>query len=61
MRKEYRLGFGKDKRNQQTNLTSKRIREEERVTLKEVAIGLFAGAIYMLACGWLYIAIVTAR
>ena len=35
--------------------------EVRRVTLKEIAIGLIAGAIFTLACGWLYFITVMAR
>ena len=34
---------------------------EKRWTLKEIGIGLIAGAIYAIACGWLYFVTVMAR
>lgn len=33
----------------------------KRWTLKEVAIGLTAGMIYLIVCGWLYFVTVMAR
>tara|TARA_Y100000310_G_C20352352_1_gene654979 strand:+ start:507 stop:659 length:153 start_codon:yes stop_codon:yes gene_type:complete len=32
-----------------------------RWTLKEVAIGLIAGTVFAIACGWLYLVTVMAR
>ena len=34
---------------------------EKRVTIKEVAIGLIAGGLYLLASGWLYFVTLMAR
>ena len=34
---------------------------EKRWTLKEIGIGLIAGAIYLIASGWLYFVTVMAR
>ena len=34
---------------------------EKRVTLKEIGIGLIAGALVTIACGWLYFVTVMAR
>ncbi len=36
-------------------------RVEKRWTLKEIGIGLIAGAVYVIASGWLYFVTVMAR
>ena len=41
--------------------TLKKLRKEKMNRLKEIAIGLIAGIMYLIASGWLYFVTVMAR